>query len=184
MYLPNLYRGAVVAFICQFLLACDNVYTLSKTIEQPLTFAQFEQMQGYPLDYDLYLPSPINFWSHVDNFKFIYEEQTQIYWLKNIVLNKHVRDNNALDFKISNVDWHHQFGFGHMRINPDESIFSVPEQGQIIFQLIYSNNASNLTLELPHNTDANYVSFAIKVLDSSIKPKALLFAQLSNKPIP
>ncbi|AWB66928.1 hypothetical protein C2869_10990 [Saccharobesus litoralis] len=175
----------LVIFVCLILstLGCDKVFTLSDPVTKSLSFAEFAQLPGFKLDYDLYLPSHINYWSHVDEFKFTFDANQQIYWLKNIELSRMDEKSPTLDFKISNVDWHHQFGFGHMRVNPDESVYSVTASDGVVFQLIYSSNASNLSLELPHNTQAKYVSFAVKITNSELKPSALLYTQLSQTPL-
>lgn len=174
----------VFLFFWLFLVAgCDPVYTLSEPVAEPYTLAEFNQSPGYKLDYDLYMPSQLNHWVHDASSKFVYDQTQRTYWIKNIYLGDDLDKRALIDFKISNIDWHHQFGFSETRINQDESVYSVPAEKQIVLRLSHSQNTSNLTLELPKNSDARYVSLAVKVTDNSLQPDALLFTRLSSQRI-
>ena len=173
----------LLCFLLLFLTGCDKVYTLSKPINKPLSFSDFQQLPGHKLPYDLYMPSQLNNWTHDVNFKFEYDDKQQIYWLKNIELKDFPYQRSSIEFKISNFGWHQQFGFGQMRINSDDSIYSTPPEKGIVLKLIHSHNSSNLTLELPQNSPAVYVSFAVKITDDRLKPGAPLYTELSAAPI-
>lgn len=170
-------------FFIMSLSGCEDVYTLSKDIAPPPNFNEFQQQTGYKLDYDLYLPSYINEWRQVDDFKFTYNEQQQTYWLKNIDLTQSPQGKNVFTFKIANINWHYQFGFGRIRINADDSPYSVTPNNDIVLKLVHAYHTSNISLELPANTKAKYVSFAIKITSNELHPTGLLYTRLTEKPI-
>lgn len=171
--------------LCLSLLlsGCDKVTTLSQPVEEPWSYAKFEQARGYELDYDLYLPSQINGWQQNEHTQFDYDKNNQTYWLKNIPVSQLPEDVSAIHFKIANVDWHHQFGFWQMRINADDSIYSVANAEGNVFKLSYSNNASNLSLEIPAKASVKFITFAIKVTSDNLKPDALLYTKFSQQPL-
>jgi len=179
----NIKRLVFAVFLLLPTLGCDNVITLSEPVSQPLTFNEFQQLPGYQLDYDLYLPSSITNWKQTDEAKFTFNAEQKVYWLKNIDLTQVKQDNGILIFKIANADWQHQFGFGRMRINKDDSVYSTASAEGVVFNIIYSHNASNLSLELPNSTEAKYASFAIKLLSNRLYPSGLLYTRLTKKPI-
>jgi hypothetical protein len=165
------------------LSGCNEVYTLPKPIDPPLTFKEFQQQVGYQLDYDLYLPSYINNWRQIDEFKFKFNQKEQTYWLKNIDLTQALESYKVFTFKITNINWHYQFGFGRLRINNDDSPYSVTPNNDIALQLVHAFHTSNLSLELPANTKAKYVSFAIKITSNDLHPTGVLYTRITEQKI-
>jgi len=179
----NIKHLAFAFFLLLPTLGCDNVYTLSESVPPALTFNEFQQQQGFQLDYELFFPSSINNWQQSNDYKFTFNAEQKVYWLKNIDLSQVKQGNGILTFKISNADWHHQFGFGRMRINSDDSVYSAASIEGVVFNIIYSHNASNLSLELPNPIKANFVSFAIKISSDTLYPSGLIYTQLTKSPI-
>ncbi|EWH09613.1 hypothetical protein DS2_11613 [Catenovulum agarivorans DS-2] len=165
------------------LVGCDRFYTLEKHRPKVFSLSDFEQSQGYQLRYDLYLPNSYLGWTHNKKTLMTFDSQTNTYWLKNIDITKPQVDDVGSRFKIASNDWQNQFGFGEYDVSQDESSFGIPTDGAIL-HLHYSHNSRDMFIEYPNPKHGKYLSIGIKVTESSLRPSAIMYAQLTDNPIP
>ncbi|MER2492898.1 hypothetical protein [Catenovulum sediminis] len=169
-------------FALMLLLAgCERFYTLEKHRPEVFTEADFYQVEGYKLRYDLYMPNSYTGWHHSDRNKFELDEKTNTYWMKNVDISKPQVDDVGGRFKIASIDWQNQFGFGEYDVTQDESSFGLPEKG-VVLHLHFSHNSRDMFIELPKEKHGKWLTVGLKVTSDSLRPNAIMMVKLTNIP--
>lgn len=172
----------LIVYSVLFLSACDFHYTFSQQQSIPLSQQDFVASNSYKLDYDIYMPNSFTGWTPQDNNRFIYNNQTHSYQLKNLNISGPQIDSWGARFKIASADWANEFAFAKAHDTPEQSKFGIKQQGSVV-QLAHIFYASDIYFELPINSDAQYLQVEFKVTENTEQPNALLYIYFTDTKI-
>ncbi len=170
-----------ICIFCGFIVlvsACDQILGSRLDNKPIITREDFAQAQGYKLPYNIYLPSTYTGWFQNNDNIFHFEPSSMTYVYDRVVLGQKEVDDLGTRFKISNVEWHYQFGFGPHELMVDESAFGLTSEG-IVLRLYFSTiSTKDMRIEMSEEDLPGLIGknlrFELKVLDDSNRPDALL----------
>ena len=163
-------------FCCGLLFGCNNNYLIENT-SAPINEELFYQKNGFKLDYDLYLPNSFTGWEPTIHNKFFYDTRQQLYVLNNLDISKTPIDNYGQRFKITSIDWQHEFGFASTNAFIEESKFGLVPNTPSIFKIKHYSvlaDSKDLFFELPQGVTPTALNIKIKIITEKIPYQALL----------
>lgn len=150
----------------------------------PLTEQKFYQTPGFKLDYDIYLPNSYTGWEPALDNKFSYDAKRQLYVLNNLNISQSPIDNVGDRFKITSIDWQHEFGFTNTNSYIEESKIGLVKNTELIFNIKYFSvlaDSKDMFFELPPDAHPASLNVKVKIISEKSPAKAWMMVSYTEK---